>query len=268
MTPVCFRPETKTPVPAGSPGCPESIIGPDRVYVTWTAFNNPTGAPFFITSSTIEISYSDDRGRSWSPRRTISGSAPFCTGAFAGGTRCDDTQFSVPTVSPHTGHLYVAFENFDTPDENQWLLVRSKDGGNTFETPFFVTPVFDVNLRSRPDSIARGSGSAALTNTCFRVPQTGAVVVDRRGGAFADDLYLVMSDNRNGTRESTKTDVLVLKSIDGGSNWIGPTRVNDDPSSAPANRDCSRTSQPPARPASTRATTSGARGSTSTTAAT
>lgn len=225
--------------------CDPAQVGADRLYVTWTAFNNPTGAPFFITSSTIEMSFSDDRGRSWSPRRTINGAAPFCAFAFAGPTRCDDNQFSVPTVSPHTGHLYVAFENFNTPDENQWLVVRSRDGGATFEGPFFVTPVFDVNLRGRPDCIARGSGSAALTNTCFRVPQTGAIVVDRRGGAFADDLYLVMSDNRNGTRDSTNTDVFVFKSLDGGSNWIGPTRVNNDPSGVPANRDCGRTSQPP-----------------------
>ena len=59
----------------------------------------------------------------------INGSAPFCTGSFVGGTACDDNQFSVPTVSPKTGHLYVAFENFDTADENQWLVVRSTDGG-------------------------------------------------------------------------------------------------------------------------------------------
>jgi hypothetical protein len=80
------------------------------------------------------------------------------------------------------------------------------------------------------------------------VPQTGAVVVDRRGGAFADDLYLVMSDNRNGTRENTNTDVFLFKSIDGGSSWIGPSRVNDDPSAAPANRDCGRTGEAPCPP--------------------
>lgn len=244
VSPVCFTPETKTPT-----ACPAGTVGADRIYVTWTAFNNTSGVPFAITSSTIEMSFSDDRGHSWSPRKTINGSAPFCAFATAGPTRCDDNQFSVPTVSPHSGHLYVAFENFNTPDENQWLVVRSKDGGATFEGPFFVTPAFDVNLRSnRPDCLARGSGSAALTNTCFRVPQTGAIVADKRGGSFADDLYLVMSDNRNGTRDSTNTDVFVFKSLDGGSNWIGPTRVNNDPSDPPANRDCGRSGQPSCPP--------------------
>jgi len=147
-------------------------------------------------------------------------------------------------VNPHTGHLYVAFENFDTPDENQWLVVRSKDGGATFEGPFWVTPAFDVNLRLKADCVARGASRVHLTNSCFRVPFTGAIVADRRGGAFADDLYLVMEDNRNGTRDSTNADVFFFKSLNGGSTWIGPTRVNDDSSTAPANRDCGRTGQP------------------------
>jgi hypothetical protein len=240
VQPTCFAPETKTPLPPGSPGCPTSVIGVDRVYVTWTRFTNPVGIPGFITDSKIQVSYSDDQGRSWSPERTINQGAQFCTGSFAGGDACDDNQFSVPTVSPHTGHTYVAFENFDTEDENQWLLVRSKDGGTTWEGPFFVTSAFDNNLALRADCVARGAGRVSLTNSCFRVPMTGNVVVDKRGGAFADDLYLVMEDNRNGTRVSTNTDVFLFKSLDGGSTWIGPTRVNDDPSASPANRDCGR----------------------------
>jgi hypothetical protein len=244
VTPVCFRPETKTQVPAGSPGCPTEIIGPDRVYVTWTRFTNPAGTPGFITDSKIQLSYSDDMGRSWSPQVTINGSAPFCQFAFAGGNQCDDNQFSVPTVSPTTGHLYVAFENFNTEDENQWLVVRSADGGASFSGPFWVTPAFDVNLRLKADCVARGAARVHFTNSCFRIPFTGAIVADKRGGDFADDLYLVMEDNRNGTRDSTNADVFFFKSLNGGSTWIGPTRVNDDASTAPANRDCGRTGQP------------------------
>jgi hypothetical protein len=241
VTPVCFAPETKTPIPAGSaPACPNEIIGVDRLYVTWTSFNNPVGTPGFIINSTIDISFSDDQGRSWSPRRTINGQAPFCVGTFLGGTRCDDNQFSVPTVNPTTGHLWVAFENFDTPDENQILVVRSNDGGATFTGPFFVTSQYDVNMRLTADCVARGANRVHLTNSCFRVPGTLAIVADRRGAAFADDLYLVMWDNRNGTRNNTNGDVFFFKSLTGGSSWIGPTRVNDDPSTQPANRDCGR----------------------------
>ncbi len=236
---VCFAPETSTPIPAGQPGCPQEIIGVDRLYVTWTAFNNPTGAPFAVLSSTIEVSYSDDQGRSWSPRRTINGGATFCVGATVAG-RCDDNQFSVPTVNPTTGHVYVAFENFDTTDENQILSVRSRDGGNTWEGPFFVTTQYDVNMRLTAGCVARGANRVHLTNSCFRAPGTLGIVADRRGGEFADDLYLVMWDNRNGTRVNTNADVFFFTSKDGGSTWIGPTRVNDDPSTQPANRDCGR----------------------------
>jgi hypothetical protein len=220
--------------------CREGTVGVDRVYVTWTVFTN---------TATINLSYSDDQGRSWSPQRVINGSAAFCAG-IVGENSCDDNQFSVPTTNPSNGSLWVAFENFNTPDENQYLVVRSRDGGQTFEGPFFVTPVFDVNYprsgAERPDCTPRGqqAGRAVLDNICHRVNSGGAIVADRRGGEFADDLYLVMSDNRNGTRRHSNTDVFLFVSKDGGTTWIGPTRVNDDPSTQPANRNCQRQGNP------------------------
>lgn len=231
VEPVCFTPIRRQPTT-----CNPQTIGVDRIYVTWTRFT--------LVDAQIVLSYSDDQGRSWSPFTPISGSAPFC--AFGAGNACDFNQFSTPTVHPETGLLGVAFENFNTPDENQYLFVRSTDGGNTFQGPFLVTPVFDVNFPragaagGRPDCTARGqqSGRIVYTNSCFRSNAGGNVQIDKRGGAFADDFYLVMSDNRNGTRVSSNADVFLFKSIDGGTTWIGPTRVNDDPSTAPANRDC------------------------------
>jgi hypothetical protein len=242
VSPVCFAPISKTPIPAGQPGCPTSLIGPDRLYVTWTIFTT-------TSASQIDLSYSDDRGYSWSPPRVINGSAPFCQFSSLGGNGCDDNQASVPTVNPTTGELWVAFENFNTPDENQYLVVRSTDGGTTIQGPFFVSTVFDVNYprsgQNRQDCTARGQGArAVLTNSCFRVNSYGNIVADRRGGAFADDLYLVFSDNRNGQRVSSNVDVFMFTSKDGGTTWIGPTRVNDDPSHQPTlaegTRDCGR----------------------------
>jgi hypothetical protein len=229
VTPQCFAPFSKAVVPC-------TVVGVDRLYVTWTKFT--------AIDSQIYFSFSDDQGRSWAPEKAISGSAPFC--AFGVGTNCDSNQFSVPTVNPTTGHLYVSFQNFNTPDENQYLVVRSTDGGATFQGPFFVTPVFDVNFPragaggGRPDCTARGqqNGRIVYTNSCFRSNAGGNIVADKRGGAFADDLYLVISDNRNGTRASSNADVFLFKSTDGGSNWIGPTRVNNDSSNLTVSRDC------------------------------
>ncbi len=212
------------------------MIGSDRLHATWTRFD-------LDGSGYIYHSFSDDQARSWSPAKPISRSAGFCRGFVDPATsECDDNQFSVPTVHPKTGLLGVAFENFNTVDENQYLFVRSRDGGVTFEGPFHVTPVFDVNYprgASRPDCRARGQAAsrAVLTNSCFRVNSGGAVVIDKRGGAFADDFYLVMSDNRNGTPASSNTDVFFFRSTDGGSTWVGPTRVNNDRSVPPADRD-------------------------------
>jgi hypothetical protein len=245
VTPTCFAPISKTAIPAGSPGCPNSIIGPDRLYVTWTLF--ATGNQY----SQINLSYSDDQAHSWSPPKVINGSSAFCVGtaAVVGGS-CSDNQGSNPTVNPTNGFLYVAFENFDTPDENQYLGVRSYDGGQTFQGPFFISPIFDVNYprsgSNRLDCTQRGqTPRSVLTNSCFRVNSYGNVVADKRGGEFADDLYLVLDDNRNGSRQSSNVDVFMFTSKDGGSTWIGPTRVNDDASVAPdvatqGGRDCGR----------------------------
>jgi hypothetical protein len=244
VPPQCFTVQ-HTPRP-----CDPVVVGVDRLYVTWTRFD---------VAAEIMISFSDDQARSWSPARAISGSAPFCIGGAAPGA-CDVNQFSVPTVHPRTGLLGVAFENFNTPDENQYLFVRSMDGSATFQGPFFVTSVFDVNYPvasvagGRPDCVDRSQqvGRQVLTNSCFRVNAGGNVVVDKRGasmaGGFGDDFYLIMSDNRNGTRSSSNTDVFFFKSTNGGSTWIGPTRVNNDTSSPPANRDCGFPGEPACPP--------------------
>ena len=223
----------------GTIPCGPGTIGPHRIYVTWTRFDSVN-----LLSAQIMLSYSDDRARSWSTPRVINGSAPFC-GVSLPPAQCSSNQFSSPTVNPHTGHLYVGFENFNTQEENQYLVVRSRDGGQTFEGPFFATFIFDINYPDaggdRPDCTSRGQqgGRNVLTNSCFRMFSAANMVADKRGGAFADDLYMVLSDNRNGTRESTNTDVFFFTSKDGGSTWIGPTRVNDDPSTPPQDRNCS-----------------------------
>ena len=234
VDPVCFGPETGNPVL-----CRPGTVGVDRLYVTWTVFTDD--------DSRIYESHSDDMARSWSEPKPISGASSFCVGSPANG--CDFNQGSVPTVNPETGFLYVSFLNGNTPDEDQYLMVRSKNGGNTFEGPFYITPVFDLNYprsgTTRPDCSPRGQqrNRQVLTNSCFRVNSFGNITVDKRGGAFADDLYVVISDNRNGTAASSNVDAFLFKSINGGNTWIGPTRVNDDPSPNPAgfNRDCGRT---------------------------
>ncbi len=169
VQPTCFAPETKTPLPPGSPGCPAERIGPDRVYVTWTRFD---------ANSQIWMSYSDDRARSWSVPTDDQRERAFCDDPA-------DLWRRQPVLGadgePEHGHVYVAFENFNTPDENQWVVVRSRNGGTTWEGPFFITPSFDVNFRA----------TAGLRGT--------------RGRVLADEQLLPDSSDRGDRRRPART---------------------------------------------------------------
>jgi hypothetical protein len=235
VQPTCFGPITHTPAT-----CNPAVVGSDRLYVTYSLFSAAGSAQIFFE-------YSDDQARSWSAPKLIDGSGAFCASGGRAGNECADSQGSEPTVNPKTGQLWVGFENGDTTDEDQYLVVTSKDGGQTFSQPVRVDTLYDVNeprgVNGRTDCNARGQGTtrADLTNTCFRAdPIMNSIVADKRGGDFADDVYVVLYDNRNGTIRDSNNDVFFYKSTDGGSTWIGPTRVNDDRSTTPANRDCGR----------------------------
>jgi hypothetical protein len=232
---TCF-----TPFEHSATACNSAVVGSDRLYVTYSLFSGNGSAQIYLQ-------YSDDQARSWSPPKLINGSASFCAAGGRAGNGCEDNQGSQPTVNPATGQLWVGFINGDTTDEDQYLVVTSTDGGNTFGPPARVDTLYDVNeprgVNGRADCTARGQGStrAVPTNSCFRFdPIFNSIVADKRGGAFADDVYAVLVDNRNGTIRNSNNDVFFYKSTDGGTTWLGPTRVNDDPSTTPANRDCGR----------------------------
>jgi hypothetical protein len=235
VTPTCFTPFSHAPTP-----CNAEVIGSDRLYATYSLFSG-------AGSAQIYEAYSDDQARSWSPPHKVTGGASFCASGGRPGNGCDDNQGSQPTVNPTTGQLWVGYINGDTTDEDQYLVSTSTDGGNTFVGPVRVDTLYDVNeprgVNGRTDCTARGQGStrAVPTNSCFRFdPIFNSIVADKRGGAFADDVYVVLVDNRNGTIRDSNNDAFFYKSTDGGVTWIGPTRVNDDRSNTPANRDCGR----------------------------
>src|SRR3954452_10961342 len=235
VQPRCFGPISHAPR-----SCNTAVLGSDRLYVTYSLFSDDGSAQIYSE-------YSDDQARSWSAPKLINGSGAFCAPGGRPANECADSQGSEPTVNPRTGQLWVGFINGDTMDEDQYLVVTSKDGGQTFSAPVRVDTLFDINeprgVNGRADCVARGQGDtrADLTNTCFRAdPIMNSIVADKRGGDFANDVYVVLYDNRNGTIRDSNNDVFFYKSTDGGATWIGPTRVNNDRSTTPANRDCGR----------------------------
>jgi hypothetical protein len=198
-----------------------------RTYLTWTKFISASGA---YQSSAIFESYSDDGGKHWTKAQEISGSnAALCTYQTSGPAgQCDEDQFSVPTVAPN-GTVYVAFQNDQNqalwePGEvfdDQYLLVKSTDGGQTWSSPSFVVGLEDGS-NDYPINV---DGRQTLTGYQVRVNSAGNIVASPDG-----KLYLVFSDNRAGGHDSptpvTNTNVYLMASSNGGASWTGPTLVD------------------------------------------
>jgi hypothetical protein len=198
-----------------------------RTYVTWSKFESHDGS---YVSSAIWEAHSDDGGQSWSAPKPISGVNPaLCTFQTAGPVgECDENQFSVPTIGPDGG-VYVAFENSQNQAlwesagefDDQYLLVHSTDGGQTWSAPAFVAGLED-GVDDYPINV---NGRQTLTGYQLRTNSAGNIVAGPNG-----TLYLVFSDNRNGTRDVptpvTNLDVFLMVSADGGTTWSAPMRVD------------------------------------------
>ncbi len=193
-----------------------------RLYVTWTRFDGRS------RNSPIYFSQSADRGIRWSPGVAISGGNPDeCVAPVPG--PCDADQFSVPAVG-QDGTVYVVFKNFNTPAENQILMVKcAPDGDCTtsagWSAPVKVATVFDQNY---PPGFR-------LSNSAFRLGQdTWNIALDRT--ASPDRLYVFWSDNRHGgpnptgsgATGGTGTDVFVAVSADGGDSWSDSIQASQD----------------------------------------
>lgn len=198
-----------------------------RAYLTWTKFESHDGV---YASSAIFESQSDNGGATWTPAREISGSnSALCTFQTSGpANQCDENQFSVPTVAPN-GTVYVAFQNdqnqalWESASEfdDQYLVVKSTNGGATWSSPSFVVGLED----GAHDYPLNADGRQTLTGYQVRVNSVGNIVASPIDGK----LYLVYSDNNAGTHDSatpvTNTNVYVMTSTNGTS-WSGPFAVD------------------------------------------
>jgi hypothetical protein len=101
-------------------------------------------------------------------------------------------------------------------------MVKSTNGGRTWSNPTFIAGMEDGSA----DYPLNVSGRQTLTGYQVRVWGVGNLVASPIDGK----LYLVFSDNRNGTHDSnnpvTNTDVFLMTSSNGGSLWSGPTQVD------------------------------------------
>jgi Neuraminidase (sialidase) len=198
-----------------------------RTYLTWTAFEARSGN---YTRSAIFEAHSDDAGRTWTQPQEISGSsAKFCTYQVDGPPgQCDEDQGSTIAIGPD-GAVSVAFMNEQHQAawepgevlEDQYLVVRSQDGGASWSPPVHVV---DLEDGSR-DYPINANGRQTLTGYQVRVWSPGNIAADPRTGA----LYLTFSDNRLGTHDvdnpQTDTKTFLMASLDG-VHWAGPGAVD------------------------------------------
>ena len=197
-----------------------------RTYLTWSRFLAHDGNYF---ESPIWSAYSDDGGWTWSQAQEISGSSPTCTYQTDGPTnQCDEDQFSVPTTDP-AGNVYVSFENsqheaaWEPGDtfENQYMVVKSTDGGVTWQKPVSIVDMEDGTA----DLSTNVDGRQTVTGFQVRLSSIGNIVAAKDG-----KLYQSFADNRNGRHDvanpRTNLDVFVCVSKDGGAHWSGPVLVD------------------------------------------
>jgi hypothetical protein len=199
-----------------------------RTYLTWSKFEFHDGV---YASSAIFESHSDDGGATWTAGKEISGfNSAICTFQIAGPAgECDENQFSVPTVAPN-GTVYVAFENEQNQAlwesarefDDQYLVVKSTNGGATWSAPSFAAGLEDGS-RDYPANV---NNRQTLSNYQIRVNSGGNIVASPIDGK----LYLVFSDNRNGRHDVdnpvTNIDVFVVTSTNG-TTWSAPSRVDN-----------------------------------------
>src|SRR4051812_4761285 len=174
------------------------------VYVTWTSFE-PDGSP-------IQVSRSDDGGKTWSAPAVVNPASAFKTGGvtpFSSGSN--------PQVN-RRGDLFIAYEsavcqtlNCDQPTDHDAVIVAvSHDHGRTFTN---VEVALDFDFPNNADV-----GRETLTGENFRINSFPQMTID----PFTGLLVVTWADDRNGqydpkTGASIKTngDSFVSASFDG-----------------------------------------------------
>jgi hypothetical protein len=173
-----------------------------RLYDAWTNF--VSGSPYY---GQVEVSRSVDNGLTWTTSLAISP-------AVAAGSFCHGANLQ---TGPG-GEVYGIFTVYDTwpGDESAIGFAKSLNGGSVF-TP--ATRIIN-NIKG-----IRTSG----TTKNMRVNSFPSMTVDISNGPHKGYIYIVWANiGFPGVNTGSDIDVYMLRSIDQGSTWSAPIRVNQD----------------------------------------
>jgi hypothetical protein len=173
----------------------------------WLAIDNHSGSPYYHNmyvawaTGGILFKRSTDGGQIWS--------------SYINLTPGDDTEYPYPVVGAD-GTLYVFYMDGWGYCADGWIrYVKSSDGGQTFDGPY------DVAFTSQPCSPIHGYGG-------YDQWRFFSIITAATDPNDPDNLWVAWTDD-NGVLNG-KTDVLYVRSTDGGVTWSAAERLShDDP---------------------------------------
>ncbi|MEZ5147269.1 MAG: PKD domain-containing protein [Bacteroidales bacterium] len=175
-----------------------------NLYVAWTAFGG-------TNDSEIVISRSTDDGVTWSSPINLSS-------AVAAGSHNQ----GVNVQTGPNGEVYVTWTIYDSwpSDETAIGFAKSTNGGVSYTTG------------TRIISNIKGIRTTE-TSKNHRVNSFPSMAVDISGGANDGSIYIVWSNiGVPGTNTGTNISVYMIRSVNGGTSWSTPIRVNQGPNVA------------------------------------
>lgn len=212
-------------------------VGPKgELYTVWErGWLAPFAGGDELPRATIAFARSDNRGASFTASTEV---ASICSGAIgepAGYNRTtmnDFPRIDVVESGRHAGRIVVSFQDCsaasgDAPfgADTDVYVTFSDDQGDTWSTPTPLHPVADGNQQFWPDVSTGRRGTVDVTYYEMRdvnlTPDPGDIECSVRVGGTLDEPVL---------KESTVTtfsDVMHVRSTDGGRTWGAPERLTD-----------------------------------------